>query len=156
LAAVMWAQGSYTDPKGRFTLKVPPGWTTTPLNADAVAFGSGNAFATVMLFPGNNDPPGMLRGVSQQTASQWKNFTETSRGVTKFGGLTGPYITYSGANPNGLDSILRMLAVTDGASTYLLLITAPKTEHARARAGFDQIEQSVALGGTTRLKEARR
>ena len=146
LSAAGWAQTNYRDPRGRFSVRVPAGWNTTPVNADAVSFGSGNAFATVMVFTGNTDPAGLLKGVAQNTAAQWKNFTEARRGDTKFAGRTGPYITYSGVNPKGLDSYLQMLAVTDGTSTYLLLCTAPKTEYTRARAMFDQIEQSFALG----------
>jgi hypothetical protein len=148
LAVTGWAQGNYTDPKGRFSLKVPAGWSITLLNADAVSFASGNAFATLMVFTNNVDPAGMLRGISQQTGAQWKNFTEVRRGDTRFGGRTGPYITFSGINPKGLDSYLQMLAVTDGVSTYVLLNTAPKNEYGKARTGFDQIEQSFAFGGS--------
>ena len=146
MAVVGWGQQSFNDPKGRFTVKTPVGWTTTPLNADAVSFSSGNAFATVLVFTGNNKPDEMLRGVSQQTGQQWKNFTEARRGETKFAGHTGPYITFSGTNPKGLDSYLQILAVTDGNSTYMLMSTAPKTDYGKMRPGFDQIEQSFALG----------
>jgi hypothetical protein len=89
LAVVGWAQGNYSDPKGRFTVHVPAGWTTTPLNADAVSFGSGNAFATILVITGNTDPAGVLRGVAQNTGTQWKNFLEARRGDTKFAGRTG-------------------------------------------------------------------
>jgi hypothetical protein len=146
LSAAAWAQTNYRDPKGRFTLRVPVGWNTTPVNADAVSFGRGNAFATVMVFTGNTDPPGILKGITQTFGMQWKNFVEARRGDTKFAGRTGPYITFSGVNPKGLDSYLQLLAVTDGGSSFVLICTAPKTEYTKARPMFDQIEQSFALG----------
>jgi hypothetical protein len=147
LTVAGWAQGTYSDPKGRFTVRVPAGWTSTPLNADAVSIGSGSAFATLMVFTGNTDSAGLLQGVARSTGAQWKNFAEARRGDTKFAGRTGPYITFSGTSPKGMDSFLQMLAVTDGASVYLLMSSAPKTEYGKARTGFDQIEQSFALSG---------
>jgi hypothetical protein len=144
LAVAAWGQQNYSDPRGRFTVKVPAGWTTTPMNTDAVMFGSGNAFASVMIFPGA-DAAGMLRSISQQYGTQWKNFAEARRGDTRFAGHTGPYITFSGVSPKGLDSYLQMLAVTDGASVYMLTSSAPKAEYGKARTGFEQIEQSFAI-----------
>jgi hypothetical protein len=143
-AAGLYGQPPYTDPKGRFTVRIPAGWSATQLNADAVSFGSGNAFSTLMVLAGAN-PQAIIRSVLQQYAPQWKNFVEARRGDTKFAGRTGPYVTYSGVNPKGLDSFLQILGATDGAFTYLLTSTAPKTEFAKMKPGFDQIEQSFTL-----------
>ena len=144
---VVCGQGLYRDARGRFNVAPPAGWTTTQLNADAVMFASGNAFSTLMVFTGNTDPAGKIASIAAETGKQWRNFAEARRGETKFAGRTGPYVTYSGINPKGLDSYLQMLAVTDGAAVYLLMSSAPKNEYAKMKPGFDQVEQSVALLG---------
>jgi hypothetical protein len=134
----------YHDPQGRYATAVPGGFSVSQLNNDAVQFAGGGGYVTAMVLPGT-DPGMMLDAIARQTGAQWRNFAEARRGEARFGGRTGPYVTYSGVNPRGADSYLQMLAVTDGTSTYLLMSSAAKSDFLRLKSAFDQIEQGFKL-----------
>jgi hypothetical protein len=142
----------YRDPRGRFTLQVPPGWNTTQMNSDAVQFAGAPAYVTMMVLP-SNDPVLMMNSIAKQTGTQWRNFMETGRGATNLGGRTGQFVTYSGTNPMGADSNLQLIGVTDGPSTYLLMISAPKADFQRLKNTFAQIEQSFTLTAAAKPPE---
>lgn len=144
LAASAQPAATYKDPGGRFTLQQPAGWKAAQLNADAVQFAAGPAYATVMMLPGS-DVAMFIAAIAKQTGGQWKGFTEARRGDLRLAGRTGPYATYAGTNPAGADAYLQMMGVSDNGSTLLMMFSAPKTEFTRVKPAFDQIEQSVQL-----------
>jgi hypothetical protein len=144
IPAAAQSGSAYRDVQGRYTLRIPSGWSTVQMNSDAVQFNSGAAFVTMLVLPGT-DIDMMLNTIGTSTGQQWKNFTEARRGDAKFGGRTGKYVTYSGVNPMGADSFFQMLSIADGQVLYLLMTSAPKAEFTRMKGAFDQIEQSFTL-----------
>jgi hypothetical protein len=146
----------YRDPRGRFTLQLPQGWNTTQMNSDAVQFAALPAFVTILVLP-SSDPGTMMSAMAKQTGTQWRNFAEAARGAANLGGRTGPSFTYSGTNPMGADANLQMLGVTDGSSTYVLMISAPKADFQRLKNTFTQMVQSFTLtaGATETSKSGR-
>lgn len=147
------AQTSYRDPLGRFTLRIPAGWSTVQLNNDAVQFAHGAAYVTMLSLPGA-DPALTLRTIGESTAKQWKNFTEARRGAANFGGGAGQYVTYSGINPIGSESYIQLLGMTDGSLTYLLMKSAPKADFTRLKTAFDGIEESFRLTGPAKVPDS--
>jgi hypothetical protein len=139
------AQQLYRDPQGRFTLQVPAGFAVSQSDTDAVRFANGSAYVTAMVLPGDN-PALTISAIARQTAGQWRNFAQARSGDARFAGHIGSYATYSGTNPQGAESYLELLAITDGASIYLLITSAPKPDFPRLKSGFDQIEETFVLG----------
>src|SRR5581483_11855404 len=135
---------SYRDPGGRFVVQIPPGWTAQSLNSDAVAFSGGAAYATLMVLAGDNSQSA-IDGIARQTGSQWRGLAEARRGEVTMAGRNGSYVTYGGINPRGVDSFLQLMAVADRGSVYLLMTSAPKSDYARLRTGFDQIQRSLTI-----------
>jgi len=135
---------NYRDPQGRYTLRIPQGWSASQMNSDAVQVSSGTAYVT-MVVVASTDTALMISSTAASIGKQWKNFAEMRRGTANFGGRTGQFVTYSGVNPKGSDSYLQMLASTDGSLTYLLMTSAPKADFNRLKSAFDQIEQSFAI-----------
>jgi len=138
------AQSSFNDPAGRYSVRVPQGWTATALNRDAVQLSVPGCYATVMVLP-NDDPAAAIEAIARQTSGQWRGFAEARRGDMRMAGLAGKYVTYSGANPRGVDSYLEMMAVHRGASTYLLMVSVPKTQYNAVKGALDTIEQSLTV-----------
>lgn len=139
---------AFNDPQGRYTLDTPAGWKATQLNPDAVQLMNGPAYVTVMVLTGA-DTGAFLDALAKQTGAQWRAFTEAQRGELKLAGRTGRYITYSGTNPAGTDAFLEMMAISERGSTYLFMISAPKTQFSFYQGAFDQIEKSFTLTSRT-------
>ena len=59
---------SYRDQQGRFSLRVPDGWTAAPLG-DSVQVKRGNAFASVMVSGGGQEPARLLSWLAGQVGS---------------------------------------------------------------------------------------
>jgi hypothetical protein len=138
---------TFNDPQGRYTLEAPAGWKATQLNSDAVQLMNAPAYVTVMVLPGAD--AGMnLDSIAKQTVGQWRGFAEAQRGETRLAGRTGRYVTYAGTNPAGADAFLEVMAIADRGSTYLLMVSAPKTQFSSFQGAFDRIEKSLTL--TTR------
>ena len=134
----------YNDPQGRFSLQAPAGWKTTPLNADSVQVASGSGYVTALAFAGS-DARTLVDSVARQLGAQWTGFTQARTGDMRLAGRSGVYATYSGTNPKGVPAYLQLLATAEGNNTFLLVISAPKTEFAKFKPGFDQIEKSFTV-----------
>lgn len=145
LCAGLRAAG-YQDPQGRFALQVPDGWSTAPLNGDAVQFASGNCYLTVMVFAGA-DPQTLMQGIARQTGSQWRRFAEVRRDSLDLGGRPGKAWTFEGVNPQGREAQLRLLGSADGPRTVLMMISAAKTELQAKAPDLERMRASFRFQG---------
>jgi hypothetical protein len=133
------AQSTYQDPAGRYTLQVPSGWQAEP-QGGGVSLLKGPAYASVLTAAGRGAPKGMVEAIGQQVASQWQRFTGTSAGDVQFGGKPGAYAWFTGVNPRGTESVLKIAATVDGATGYAMIMSAPRSEFAAYKAELEQIE----------------
>ena len=132
---------SYTDPRLRYTVSVPRGWSATQLDGDMVRFTRGKSYVTLMILP-SPDVTRALDSIVQQAGRQMKNVTPVRQGPAHWGGMMGQYITCSATNPQGVPSFLQILAASDGTRTFLLLTEAPQAVFSSEKPEFDQIETS--------------
>jgi len=143
------ADGSYADPAGRFTLQVPAGWKVEP-QGGGVSLLKGPAYASVLTAAGRGAPQGMVEALSQRIGAQWQRFAGSSSGEAQLGGRPGAYAWYSGVNPRGTESVLKIAATVDGETGYAMLLSAPRGEFAGYKAELEQIEAGFRLGGARR------
>jgi hypothetical protein len=136
----------YTDPRNRFALQTPAGWTATPLNNDAVQFASGNCYLTVMAFQGA-DPQTMVQAIARQTGGQWRNFTEVRRGPVTLGGRPGVGLTCRGVNPRGQEAEMQLAAAADGPNTVLLMASAALADLPQRARELEQIRAGFRFPG---------
>jgi hypothetical protein len=137
---------TFHDPQGRFAVQVPSGWRATPINADCIQISNGGAYLTVIVSGG--DPGMAMDAIAHQFSGQWHRFTKVREGDVQLGGHAATSANYSGVNPQGADANLKLIAMSDGGRTYLLMISATKAEFLRSKSALDQIEQSFQIGST--------
>jgi hypothetical protein len=137
------AESVYRDPQGRFILRVPDRWTTAPTNG-GVSIKSGKAWAQVRVFSGIGNSSDLLSFLSEQIKNQSKDFREINSGPCRFGGQQGTCGLYSGVNPRGVATILKIAALVTGGKGYTLMLASPQQEFPLFKADLDQIEQSFS------------
>jgi hypothetical protein len=133
----------YRDPQGRFILRVPDRWTTAPTDG-GVSIKSGKAWAEVIVFSGIGNSIDLLSFLSEQIKNQSKNFKEINSGPCRFGGQQGTCGLYSGVDPRGIASILKIAAMVTGGKGYTLMLATPQQEFPLFKADLDQLEQSFS------------
>src|SRR5581483_831280 len=122
--ASAWAQSSYSDPQGRFHVRVPAGWSAGAQGPDAVVLNSGPVYVTVMAWQ-RGDAAGVMAEVASQIRGQWRGFTEAAHGESRLSGLPGLYVTYAGVPPKSADSYLICTAAGRDGVTYMLMAQVP-------------------------------
>jgi len=142
------AGSPYQDPHGRFSLRVPNGWTLSPLG-DAVQLKFGNALASVMVSEGSQKPDQLMLSLGGQMAGQWRNFKELQHASTTLGGQPASYGVFAGLNPQGVDSLLKIVAASNSRYAFALIMSSPTGEFMSARPGFDALELGFAIPGAT-------
>jgi len=134
---------TFSDPQGRFTVQVPPGWRAVPLNADCIQIANGGAYLTVIVTGG--DPGMAMDAIVHQFSGQWHGFAKVRGSDVQLAGHAAASVTYAGTNPQGAGANLKLIGMSDGGRTYLLMISATKAEFQRSSSALDQIEQSFQV-----------
>ena len=138
---------SFHDPQGRFTLQLPAGWRAVTLNPDCIQISNGGAYLTVIVSSG--DPGMAMDAVEHQFGGQWHGFEQTSSAEVLLAGRPATSVTYAGTNPQGVPANLRLVGMSDGNRTYLMMTSATKVEFARTSQALDRIEHSFHINGSS-------
>jgi hypothetical protein len=141
------AGSPFRDQQGRFSLAVPSGWSASPLG-DAVQLRHGNALASVLVSEGRQDTRNLLLSLGGQMAGQWRNFKEIQTAASSLGGQPASYGVFGGLNPQGVDSLLKIVTSTNGRNSFAIIMSSPTAEFMANRPGFDAIELSFSMGNT--------
>ena len=143
----------YRDPQNRFTLQVPTGWKLRPLG-DSVQVVRGDAYVSVMIFDHNSDAESLVRSLSRQIGSKWKQSEGVSYGTSSVAGLSATTAAFSGINPQGVEAVLQMAGISTKDTAYVLVISSPKSDLPKVRPILGQIAGSFRLlNGTAEKKE---
>ena len=146
-SSLVHAQSIYTDPEKSYKVQVPPGWRieTQP---GGVSLLKGPAYASVLKVSGRGAPKAMVEALGQKFVSQWRRFDGASSGDSQFGGKPGAYAWFTGANPRGVDAVLKIVGTVDGEFGYAMMISAPRSDFANFKADFEKIESGFELTGS--------
>ena len=140
---------AYRDPKGRFRLTPPPGWTATAFPADqGVAFASGNAAISVLCFDGSGTVEQLLEAITGNLRGQWKGYQELKRGRRDVGGSQAPVIAFAGTNPKGMQAVGQVTAVVTPGRGFVFVLTVPADQAATIEPEWDAVLKSFAAGET--------
>lgn len=137
----------YQDPQGRFTVRLAGGWTASTLDQNTVQFAGDGVFATVFVLRAGGTAEEFIALLAGQYAQKWKDFKQLKSGQATLGGLPGMAAAYSGINPNGILSSLRIVAAVRADRGYGLLIFAPQERLRAAMPALDLLESSLATAG---------
>jgi hypothetical protein len=137
----------YEDPQGRFSLRLASGWTASVLDQNTVQFAGDGAYATVFVLHGSGTAQEFISLLAGQYAQKWKDFKQLKSGQAVLGGLPGTAAAYSGINPDGVLSSLRIVAAMRPGGGYGLLIFSPQERLRAAMPALDLLESSLAPPG---------
>lgn len=138
------AQQRYADPAGRFELRVPAGWSASPLSDGAASLRKANATVVIML---SGEPPAAALERLLLQHRLWKEFQETRRGEDSLGGRAGRYALASGRDPRGVVQTVRIIAVEADSGTLLLVARAPTSEFEALVPAAEGIGRGIRLSG---------
>ena len=137
----------YQDPNRRFTVHLASGWTASPLDQNTVQFAGDGAFATVFVLRGSGTAEEFVSLLASQYSQKWKELRKLKSGQATLGGVPGIAAAYSGINPDGALSSLRIVAAVRADRGYGLLIFAPQERLRAAMPALDLLESSLAPEG---------
>lgn len=138
--------GTYRDPQRHFSLQVPAGWTATPLGENGVNVSRGNAYCNVVMMEGGASGADILDQLSREIRGQWRDFTEIMRGDSAVSGQTAAFALFSGVNPKGVSSFLKITGLATGRRVYALISSAPQNEFGAVKGALEAIERSFSVG----------
>ncbi len=145
LLVIPWAVSAdpYEDPRRGYRVEVPAGWKVRQLGEDVRLERGG---AGVLISMSEGEAPGdLVSRVAEQVGSQWSKFQELKRGSVTVGGQPAPFGLYSGVNPKGVASFLKVTAVPGGRQVFALIATIPEPDLAALKPVLDRIEQSFVV-----------
>ena len=138
------ADSTYRDPRQpSFTLLVPEGWTAEP-NDQGVMLRRDDGYFMLRVSGGATPPGAMLVQLRPQFERQWKGFRELEAGRVAFGGQDGAYAVYAGVPPSGIESIARIVAMTNGRLSYVAFQGIEAAKAPQRKAELSRIERSFA------------
>ncbi|MBI4905208.1 MAG: hypothetical protein HY820_16350 [Acidobacteria bacterium] len=135
----------FGDPKQRFHLRVPAGWTATATQEGAV-LSRASAYVNVLVFDGRRPPRSLVEALSSQVSGQWRNFQEMQGGETSLAGLAADFSLSAGVNPKGVPAVLKVVAAADTQRSYTLLASVSRADFESLRGDLDMIESSITTG----------
>ncbi|MBV8819356.1 MAG: hypothetical protein JO022_13440 [Acidobacteriaceae bacterium] len=155
-AIALWAQTIYTDPNGRFSVQVPPGWqTSTDPASGQVTLSNGPVSASLGVGATNNGstpkPADLLAAVQKQAEPACPGAEVTQRGQTTLAGLPGTFLVLSCKDPKG-PSILKFSVATTQGKVIVFNTTGPATLYSQAVAALNAMAQSLRLASGTGAK----
>ncbi|SPF55465.1 exported hypothetical protein [Candidatus Sulfopaludibacter sp. SbA4] len=135
----------YRDPRGRFSVAVPPGWTATPQGqggGDGVQISQGSSWAVLSPFGGAARPDEVINQLAGQFQSQYRNLRIVSHAPFQLGAHDAAFTMYSGTNPKGVEVSLVISGVHASGNNYLAMISSVPAAQAEA---INQVFRDISL-----------
>jgi hypothetical protein len=134
---------TYKDPRQpSFTLLVPDGWTVVKTERGVDLKHGETAEVTLFVQGQAIDPSDFMRQVLPQIQQQHKNFRVIEQGACLFGRQSGSYIIYSGIGPKGPALTTKMVAMSNGQLTYVMVEDAPPDKYDDEKVDMQRIQDS--------------
>ncbi len=147
LAPAFQAPTTYRDHANRFSITVPVGWRIRPLG-DSVQVVRGDSYLSVLVFEHTSDVSALVAVLGQKMGNKWQRFQTVGQGKSTLAGFEASTASFSGQNPRGVDSVLKLAGLVSNHTAYVLVIGATKTDLPKVQDTLTQIEHSFSLLGT--------
>ena len=138
----------FRDKQNRFTVSVPQGWTAAPLDDNTVQVASPPAYVTIFALRTGADAQAIVSQLMAQIGPQWQDLEQVRADQTTVSGRPAYSVVYSGANPKGVRSALRIIGLTLGNDGYALMFSVPVDRFDALKPTLDRIERSFSVAKT--------
>jgi hypothetical protein len=140
--------GVYHDPRGRYSLAVPPGWTAKNDPASGtLQLASGQTWATVTTGSGAT-PADANSQITSQIQAQYKEFQILNQGDFQNNGHAAHGANATGINPKGVRVSVLVMTIAASGNNYLAIISSAPSDQAQQINGvIMQMVHSVRFGG---------
>lgn len=149
LATPLWSSDStFKHPQG-FSVLVPDGWTAESQKG-GVVISKGTANVDVFAFPGNGSPESLIDAIEPQITKQWRSIKKLKQAACPVvGSGNGVCAWYSGVNPKGESTGLKVIALVQQEKGYLLFVEVPQENTSAFSADLNRIEKSFSVSAVT-------
>jgi len=142
--------GMYRDPQGRYSLRVPAGWSVTPPadpGAGTVQLSAGPSWA--MFFPSSGSVPrDVNHQITQQIQAQFTGFQLLNEGDLQVNGHPAHGSTGTGMNPKGMRVSVLIVSISAGSGHFLSVVSSAPNDQAKAvNDTVMQLAQSIRFAG---------
>jgi hypothetical protein len=136
---------AYRDPRGRFELRLPAGWTANAVG-DATTISHGGTALNILVADGVRAPAEVVASLARQVGEQWRDFQRVEGGAWKLGGAPAAYAVFRGVNPRGDPARMRIIAAVAAGANYVLLFSVPQADWNETQADRQRLEEGFAFG----------
>ena len=127
LSPTLLADTTYRDPKGRFTIPVPAGWTQTP-GEGFFKLDHGSASAFVLAIDDFQSPKDTVASVLEEIGKRWRSFKQQDGAEVRFGAQPGYSAGGFGFNPSGVQAFVVVYAAARRSEGFAMIVSAPTAE----------------------------
>lgn len=155
ITAPLWsADSTFHHPEG-FSVLVPDGWKSES-QAAGVVVSKGVANVDIFVIPGSGSPESLIEMVVPQLIKQWRTANKIKQSACTVAGSGGSCAWYSGINPKGDATELKIAALAQAGKGYLLFTETPHQNANAFTADLARIERSFSpdAAGPQRADEA--
>ena len=122
LSGPLIADSTYRDPKGRFTITVPEGWTQTS-GEGFFKLDRGSGSALILTIDDFESPKATVGSILQEFGRQWKSFSQQDSADVRVGGQPGFSAGGFGFNPSGRHAFVMVYAAGNAGKGYAMVVT---------------------------------
>jgi hypothetical protein len=127
LSGTLFADSTWRDPKGRFTITVPAGWTQTQ-GEGFFKLDRGSASALVLAIDDFQSPKDTVANILEEIGKRWRSFKQQDGEEVKFGAQPGFSAGGFGFNPSGVQAFVIVYAAARGSEGFAMIVSAPTAE----------------------------
>jgi hypothetical protein len=126
-SGTLFADSTYRDPKGRFSITVPSGWTQTP-GEGFFKLDRGSASTLVLAIDDFQSPKDTVANILEEIGKRWRSFKQQDGEEVKFGAQPGFSAGGFGLNPSGVQAFVIVYAAARGSEGFAMIVSAPTAE----------------------------
>jgi hypothetical protein len=135
----------FRDKQGRFTVVVPQGWTAKALDKNAVQIAAPPAYVTIFALQTTANARQICSQMEAQIYSQWEGLEVVLEGPISLSGRPAYAAVFTGKNPQGVLSSLRIVGLSWGDRGYALMFSVPGDRFDAVKSALDKIEHSFSV-----------
>jgi hypothetical protein len=159
LASGVWAQTTYKDPDGSFTVNVPAGWTAQK-NKDSsqVTISKGTASVSFDVDPTDDGstPPAkdVLAGIEKEVVQSCPQAEVVKHGDATLAGQPGVSVKITCKDPKHGTAMMTIAVATTNGKVLIGNMTAYAGEYAGVKPAMEGIAGSIRLGSAANARQA--
>ncbi|MBZ5530760.1 MAG: DUF1795 domain-containing protein [Acidobacteriia bacterium] len=136
----------FRDRQGRFAVGVPQGWQATALDENTVQIAAPPAYVTILALQTTASAQEICSQLAGQLQSQWQGLELVREDQPTVAGQPAYAVVFTGTNPRGEPSALRIIGISVGNRGFALMFSVPMDQLSSLEPAFVSIEQSFSVG----------